>query len=108
MGITLLSKLGKLFTCILNNRLNDWAENYNIYIEAQARFRKNMSTSDNVFVLNSLITHLLNKNGKLYCAFVDFTKAFDLVVRNILWYKLIKVGVRGKMLDILMSMYSNV
>ena len=36
-----------------------------------------MSTIDNVFVLNSLITHVLNSNKKLYCDFVDFTKAFD-------------------------------
>ena len=27
-GITLLSIIGKLFTCILNNRLNTWADNY--------------------------------------------------------------------------------
>ena len=78
-GITLLSTLGKLFTRILNTRLNDWAENYNIYIEAQAGFRQNMSTTDNVFILNSLISHVLNKNEKLYCAFVDFTKALTLL-----------------------------
>ena len=29
-GITLLSVLGKLFTCIMNNRLNTWAEHYNL------------------------------------------------------------------------------
>ena len=51
---------------------------------------------------------MLNKNEKLYCAFVDFTKAFDFVVRDVLWYKLIKIGVRGKMLDIIRSMYTNV
>ena len=102
-GITLLST-----TRILNNRLNEWAENYNVYVEAQAGFRKNMSTVDNIFVLNILITHVLNQNKKLYCAFVDFTKAFDFVVRDILWYKLIKVGVRGKMLDIIRSMYTEV
>ena len=50
-----------------------------------------MGTSDNIFVLNNLITHCLNNNNKLYCAFVDFTKAFDFVVRDILWFKLIKV-----------------
>ena len=38
-GITLLSTLGKLFTRILNNRLNKWAEEYGIYIEAQAGFQ---------------------------------------------------------------------
>ena len=30
-GITLLSVVGKLFTSILNKRLNDWAENYNVF-----------------------------------------------------------------------------
>ena len=107
-GITLLSALGKLFTRILNNRLTAWAEKYGIYIEAQAGFRKNMSTIDNIFVLRSLIRHYLNKNENLFCAFVDFTKAFDYVVRDVIWYKLIKIGVRGKMLDIIKSIYKNV
>ena len=53
-GITLQSTLSKLFTRILNNRLTSWAEEYGIYIEAQAGFRQRMSTVDNVFVLNSL------------------------------------------------------
>ena len=97
-GITLLSTVGKLFTRILNNRLNDWADQYNVYVEAQAGFRKNMGTVDNIFILNCLITHCLNKNERLYCAFIDFTKAFDFIVRDVLWYKLLKVGVRGKML----------
>ena len=62
MGITLLSVFGKLFTRILNNRLTAWAENYGIYIEAQAGFRQNTSTIDNTFILNSLISHSLNSN----------------------------------------------
>ena len=49
-GITLLSTMGKLFTRILNNRLMDWAENYSVYIEAQAGFRANMGTVDNTCV----------------------------------------------------------
>ena len=107
-GITLLSTLGKLLTRILNNRFNKWAEEYGIYIEAQAGFRKHMSTIDNIFVLNGIITHCINNNEYLYCCFVDFTKAFDYVERNILWYKLIKIGVRGQMLDIIKSMYNSV
>ena len=107
-GITLLSTLGKLFTSILNNRLINWAESYYVYIEAQAGFRREMGTTDNIFVLHGLITHLINQGKKLYCAFVDFKKAFDFVNRDIIWYKLIKLGVRGKMLDIIKSMYAKV
>ena len=67
-----------------------------------------MSTVDNNFVLHGLISHILNSGRKLYCVFVDFTKAFDYIVRDNLWYKLVKLGLRGKILDILKSMYSSV
>ena len=103
-GITLLSTLGKLFTSILNNRLKTWAEEYHVYVEAQAGFRASMGTTDNIFVMHGVINHLLNKGEKLFCAFVDFTKAFDYVVREVIWYKLIKIGERGKILNIIMSM----
>jgi len=53
--------LGKLFTRILNNRLTSWAESYNVYIEAQASFRSGMSTSDNIFVLHGIITHIITQ-----------------------------------------------
>ena len=107
-GITLLSTFGKLFTRILNNRLNEWAETYHVYIEAQAGFRWQMGTIDNVFVLHGLIKHVINEGKRLYAAFIDFTKAFDYVVRENLWLKLIKVGVRGKILNIIKSMYTSV
>ena len=46
------------------------------------------------------------ENGKtLYTFFVDFTKAFDYVVRDNLWLKLLNCGVNGRMLKIIMSMY---
>ena len=64
-GITLLSTLGKLFTKVLNDRLTGWAENYQVYIEAQAGFRANMGTTDNIFTLHGLITHIINQ-GKNY------------------------------------------
>ena len=107
-GITLLSTLGKLFTRILNDRLTDWAENYQVYIETQAGFRSNMGTVDYIFTLHGLLTHLINQGKKLYCAFVDLTKAFDYINRDILWHKLIKLGIRGKILNIIRSIYENV
>jgi exonuclease III len=107
-GITLLNVLGKLFTRILNNRLSNWAEEYSVYIEAQAGFRSHMGTVDNIFVLHGLISHMINNGRQLYCAFIDFTKAFDYIVRDNLWFKMIKLGIRGHILNIIRSMYSSV
>ena len=73
-GITLLSPIGTLFSRVLNNRLNSWADKYSVYIEAEADFRSNMGTVDNIFVLHGIISHMLNEGKRLYCAFIDFTK----------------------------------
>lgn len=42
------SSLGKLFTRILDNRLDEWVERYFVYIEVQAGFRSMMGTINNV------------------------------------------------------------
>ena len=39
---------------------------------------------------------------------MDFNKAFDYVERDSLWYKRIKIGVRGRMLDMIKSIYNTV
>ena len=62
-----------------------------------------MSTVDCIFDLHSLISHVLHQGKKLYCVSIDFTKAFDCVMRVNLWYKLVKHGLRGKMLSIVKS-----
>ena len=84
-GITLLSVLGKLFTRILNNRLDGWAEKYQIYIEAQNGFRRGRSTADSAFILSNIIDDFLAQGKKLYAYFVDYSKAFDYVVHENLW-----------------------
>ena len=104
----LLSTLGKLFTRVINNRLTEWAETYAILIETQAAFRQGMGSVDTLFVLHGLVSHMLNQGAKLYCAFIGFTKAFDNIVREYLWYKLIQLGLRRKILNIIKSMYSSV
>jgi hypothetical protein len=45
-AITLISCVGKLFTSILNSRLNFFANDLNIISENQAGFRKGYSTVD--------------------------------------------------------------
>lgn len=45
---------------------------------------------------------------RLYCCFVDFRKAFDYVDRVSLWYKLLKLGLRGKLLSTIKAIYKSV
>ena len=67
-----------------------------------------MGNTDHIFSLNGLISHYLNNNKTLLCEFIDFSKAFDYIVRDNLWYKLIKLSIRGNILTVVMSMYQNV
>jgi len=67
-----------------------------------------MSTVDNSFVLHGVITHMIKQGKKLYCSFIDFSKAFDYVERITVWAKFIKLGIRGKMWTVLKSIYSHV
>ena len=51
--------------------------------------------------------YLSKKGGRFYCLFVDFSKAFDWIDHKILINSLIKKGFYGKMLELLIAMYSN-
>ena len=62
--ITILSCVGKLFTSILNNRLNDYSDSVQLILENQAGFRKKYSTVDHIFALHSLIELFKNTRKK--------------------------------------------
>ena len=71
-GICINSCLGKLFTSILNNRLQNHRRDNNILHHAQIGFLPNHRTSDHIFTLRTLVdkfvTHTIK--GKLYTCFI--------------------------------------
>jgi hypothetical protein len=73
--ITIVSCLGKLFTAILNARLNDYTEEFMMLKENQSCFRQSYSTLDNIFAIFTLFQILKSKRKKLYCAFIDLEKS---------------------------------
>ncbi|XP_060582312.1 uncharacterized protein LOC132738738 [Ruditapes philippinarum] len=107
-GITLTSCFGKFFTSILNERIQQWCNENDRLTDAQFGFRADHSTTDAIFVLQSLINQTIKQKKKLYAAFIDYQKAYDKIYRNGLWYKIIKEGINGKILNIIRSMYSEV
>ena len=104
-GITLLSCVGKLFTACLNNRLSKYTEEFKILGNEQAGFRSGFSTVDHIFSLNVIIDYYIKRGKRLYCAFVDYSKAFDTINRAALWEKVINAGVNGKFLKIIYQLY---
>lgn len=106
-GITLLSCLGKLFTAILNDRIHTYLQYAGILGDEQAGFRSNYSTIDHIFVLHTVIDLYQMKRSRLYCAFIDYKKAFDLVNQASLWLKLISYGINGKVLNVIRNLYQN-
>lgn len=107
-GITLVSCLSKLFTTVINRRIEKFCNEHNTISDAQFGFRKGRSTVDAIFILNSLVQKYLNDNKRLYVIFVDMMKCFDSVYRNGLWFKLYNCGIQGKLLSIIRDMYQKV
>lgn len=106
--ITILSCLGKLFTSVLNSRITKFFDYNETILENQAGFRKGYSTTDHIFVLNSLLEIMKSRKQKLFCAFIDFSQAFDSIWRAGLWHKLLFNSVDGKFFRIVVNMYENI
>ena len=113
-GISIISCLGKLFTALINERLTKFTDLNEIIGEEQAGFRSGYSTQDHIFTLHAIIEIYLNHinqktsgEKKLYCAFIDYQEAFDLVDRSCLWQKLLACDIKGKIMKLIFNLYQN-
>ena len=79
IGISLLSIVGKVYALVLLICLQKLAER--VYLESQCCFRAEMSTMDIVLSLRQLQEKCRGQQMLLFVAFIDLTKAFDLVNR---------------------------
>jgi len=105
-GITVGPILAKLFVMILDKRLSEWAEQHGLRAKGQAKFRKDYRTTNQLFILRTLIEQSKAKKKPLYCCFVDLKKAFDIVPCEALWQVLAGLGVKGCFLRCLHAMYA--
>ena len=106
-GITVTSCFSKLFNAILNRRLVRFTEINSLKYPNQIGFSEGYRTSDHVFVLNTLLGSYFSRKAKVYACFVDFSKAYDSVWRDGLYYKLLGMNISCKFITLLRSMYAN-
>ena len=104
-GISLLSVVGKVFARVVLKRLQVLAEQ--VYPESQCGFRANRSTVDMIFSLNQLQEKCREQRQPLFIAFIDLTKAFDLVSRDGLFKILPKIGCPPRLLSIIRSFHED-
>ena len=62
---------------------------------------------DHVFNIICLADLYIHRSKHLFCAFIDYTKAFAYVNRLSLWQKLLQQNENGEMLNIIYSMYNS-
>ena len=62
-GITLINIMGKIYSQILLNRLNKWAETEEKILDSQFGFQKGKSTVDCIFTFYSIIIKTLSQGG---------------------------------------------
>ena len=114
--ISLLNTLMKVYEGIICKRLICFLEEKKILSPLQAAYRRGRSSFDHIFTLHELfLEYRFNKKGprgglykkKLFFCFLDLKKAFDSVLREILFFKLYRAGIRGKLFRVIKNLFSS-
>ena len=75
-------------------------------MEEQAGFRMRRGCRDQIFVIRQL-AETIEKDGKMYAAFIDLEKAYDKVWREDMWRTLATYGVSGRLLRAVKALCEN-
>ena len=104
-GISLISCIAKIYSSILNSRLTSYLEDHDILVDEQNGFRRSRSCEDHVFVLSSIIDIRKHEGKSTFTAFIDMSKAFDCINRNMLYFKLLKNKINGNFYKAITALY---
>jgi hypothetical protein len=99
--ISVLTSISKILEKLINNRLVQYLNKFNLLSNSQFGFRKGKSTEDAILNLTTLISKEVENGKKCLATFLDLKKAFDTVSVPILVKKLERIGIRGKPLGLL-------
>jgi len=108
-GISIITIVAKLYATLLNYRLSTALETAGCRSRWQAGFRPRHSTTDHIYTLLDLTTRAQRRgSAPIHVCFVDFSKAFDSVPRELLWRRLELLHVPAKTITAIRSYYDHV
>ena len=105
--IALLSSIYKIFTSIINKRINFLIHNFNLIPEHQSGFYKGRSTASRIWVLISIINHQKLINDNLHVLYLDIKKAYDSVEPDYLVETLNILGFPTTFIKLMENIYNN-
>jgi hypothetical protein len=105
--IVLLSVIDKLIEKFFTNKIRNFLELNKVLTTSQFGYTKNKSTTDLLIDVNEIITTGLNECKYVGIILVDLQKAFDTCDHKILLEKCYRVGLRGKIHNIIKNYLLN-
>ena len=104
-GISLIESIIKIVCTVINRRLCRALEDAEILCKEQAGFRKKQEGIAQVVALTTIVKRRKADDRPTYVAFLDFKKAYDRVPHGAMLRKLANVGVKGRCLEFISSLY---
>ena len=102
-GITISPILSKVLEHILKTMFFEHLSTS----QYQFGFKKSNSTVHALHCLRETVTHYVNNGSRVFCTFLDASKAFDRLVHSGLFLKLMQRNVPLMFLNIIISWYDN-
>ena len=106
-GISMLSCLYKIYSSVINKRICNYADQNSLLKDVQNGFRSGRSCAEYIFTVNSIVENNISTGKSVYACFIDLRKAFDLVNKNLLCYKILDVGINGPIYRDIKHMYTD-
>ena len=98
--------LTSIFRKVMEKTILDQLQALNSKLDiAQGGFRRGRSTYDLILTLDTIIRNNRRKKKPPWLAFLDIKGAYDSVNRDLLWRKCRRIGIKGGLYDLLISLF---
>ena len=92
---------------VMEHIIEDFIWNIVNIDKMQFGFMPGRGITDAIFIVRQIQEAYIRKNQNLFFAFVDLEKAFDRVLKGVLWWALRKVGIPEWIVRVIQVMYQN-
>ena len=96
--------LKKVMSMVLEERLNTFLTQTGALSHEQLGFRRKSGTSEAVLAFSEVVRNTA-KDGPVLTAFVDVRAAYDSVIREVLYAKMLRMGIGGNFLTTIQEFY---